>query len=88
MEIELNLTKSADKFFTKHTQIYDKFIQNLKSFYCENNQNIDIKAMKGHKNLYRMRINDYRVIYSIQNGKMIIISVLMVASRGQVYKKF
>ena len=52
------------------------------------NENIDIKVMKTYKNTYRMRINDYRVIYVLKNKEIIIISVLAVDSRGQIYNKF
>lgn len=44
--------------------------------------------MKTYKNTYRMRINNYRVIYVLKNEEIIIISVLAVDSRGQIYNKF
>jgi mRNA interferase RelE/StbE len=34
---------------------------------------------------YRLRVGDWRVIYKIQNEQLIII-VLKVASRGEIYK--
>ena len=52
--IIINLSNSANKFFKKHSDIYNKFINNLKSVYNNNNTNIDIKAMKNY-NIYRMR---------------------------------
>lgn len=54
-KIIINLSNSANKFFKKHSDIYDKFINNLKSVYNNNNTNIDIKAMKNYNNIYRMR---------------------------------
>ncbi|KDE60682.1 hypothetical protein FUSO4_12855, partial [Fusobacterium necrophorum DJ-1] len=33
-------------------------------------KNIDIKAIKIYKNTYRMRINDYRVIYVLKNEEI------------------
>lgn len=47
-KIIINLSNSANKFFKKHIDIYDKFINNLKSVYNNNNTNIDIKAMKNY----------------------------------------
>ncbi len=47
--------------------------------------NGDIKPMSGHKNLYRLRIGDYRVLYTV-NGNLLIIYVLAVGNRGDVYK--
>lgn len=87
-EIILETTKVADKFFSKHKKVYEKFIENIKSYYHYKNQNVDIKAMKTYKNLYRMRINDYRVVYKLVNGEIIVVSVVAVVSRGQIYKDF
>lgn len=87
-EIGLETTKIAAKFFAKHKKVYNKFIENIRSYYHLKNQNIDIKAMKSHKNLYRMRINDYSVVYQLINGEIKIISILAVASRGEIYNDF
>ena len=62
--IGIEMTKVADKFFSKHKKVYEKFIENIKSYYHFKNPNVDIKAMKSYKNLYRMRINDYRDLHS------------------------
>lgn len=83
--IILQTTKAADKFFMTHKNVYEKFIENIRSYYHCKNSNVDIKAMKGYKHLYRMRINNYRVVYKLENAQIKIISVIAVASRGQVY---
>ena len=44
-KIIINLSNSANKFFKKHIDIYDKFINNLKSVYNNNNTNIDINEV-------------------------------------------
>ncbi len=43
----------------------------------------DIKKLQGYSNLYRLRIGDYRVIYQIEKGVIIIDAVL---PRGEAYK--
>lgn len=43
----------------------------------------DIKKLQGYSNLYRLRVGDYRVIYQIENGMIIIDAVL---PRGEAYK--
>ncbi len=88
ISIEILINKSADKFFRKHNEVYIKFLENIKSHYLNENSNIDIVAMKTYKGIYRMRINDYRIIYKLDNGKIKLIEVLMVKSRGEIYKKF
>lgn len=45
----------------------------------------DIKPLSGHENLYRLRVGTYRVIYSIE-GVLLIIRVLTIGNRGDVYK--
>jgi len=42
------------------------------------------KKLQGREG-YRLRVGDWRVIYKIQNQQLLII-VLKVASRGEVYK--
>ncbi len=88
LSLEIIINKSADKFFKKHKDVFSKFLKNIESFYINDNTNIDIVAMKNHKNIFRMRINDYRVIYRLENGEIIIIEVLLVKSRGDIYKNF
>ena len=42
------------------------------------------KKLQGREG-YRLRVGDWRVIYAIQNEKLMIL-VLKVASRGEAYK--
>jgi mRNA interferase RelE/StbE len=44
---------------------------------------LDIKQLKGVDG-YRLRVGDYRVIYEIEDAKLII-KVIKVQSRGNVY---
>lgn len=43
----------------------------------------DIKQLKGMENIYRLRIGELRILYSIDGDNVIINKI---ASRGQVYK--
>lgn len=45
-----------------------------------------IKKLQGTDNLWRIRIGDYRVVYEIQNAKLIVL-VLRIAHRKDVYRK-
>ena len=45
----------------------------------------DIKPMSGHKDLYRLRVGSYRVIYTVEND-LLIVRVMTVGNRGDVYK--
>jgi mRNA interferase RelE/StbE len=43
------------------------------------------KKLKGFKDLFRIRVGNYRVVYSIQD-KILRIEVLKIADRKDVYK--
>ncbi len=45
---------------------------------------LDVKKLQGIDNAYRLRIGDYRVIYEIENKKLLI-NVVKIQSRGSVY---
>lgn len=47
----------------------------------------DIKKLKGYNDLLRLRIGDYRIIYTIDNGNLIIY-VIDVGNRGDIYKSY
>ena len=47
----------------------------------------DIKSLKNNEGLYRLREGDYRIIYEIDNGKMIIY-VIDAENRGQIYREY
>ena len=45
----------------------------------------DIKKLQGHAALYRLRVGDWRVVFSYINGETILIE--RIAPRGDVYKE-
>ena len=47
----------------------------------------DIKKLKGHNSLFRLRVGDYRIIYTIDKGECIIL-VIDVGNRGQIYNRY
>lgn len=47
----------------------------------------DIKKLKGHNDLLRLRVGDYRIIYSVDNGKLIVY-VIDIDNRGDIYKRY
>jgi mRNA interferase RelE/StbE len=44
-----------------------------------------VKKLSGEEDLYRVRIGDYRVIYQIRDGELIVL-VVRVAHRREVYR--
>ncbi len=47
----------------------------------------DIKKLKGHSDLLRLRVGEYRIIYTVDNGELIIY-VVDAGNRGEIYKKY
>lgn len=47
----------------------------------------DIKKLKGHDNIYRLRIGDYRILYTVDNGEFVVI-VINAGNRGQIYNQY
>lgn len=51
-------------------------------------QRVDVKKIKGKRNdYYRVRLGEYRVVYALIGGKIVVITTLLAGSRGDVYKK-
>lgn len=47
----------------------------------------DIKKLKGHSDLLRLRVGEYRIIYTVDNGELVVI-VIDVGNRGEIYNKY
>ncbi len=47
----------------------------------------DIKQMKGHADLLRLRVGPYRILYSVDNGQLII-RIIDAGNRGQIYNRY
>jgi len=47
----------------------------------------DIKKMKGRADLLRLRVGEYRIIYTVDNG-LLIVRIIDAGNRGQIYKRY
>ena len=47
----------------------------------------DIKKLRGHDHLLRLRVGDYRIIYTVDNGQLIVF-VIDAGNRGQIYNRY
>lgn len=75
--------KSLKKIDNKYQSLILKKIKEL----AENPfENTNVKALKGSKNSFRLRVADYRVIYKIENDELIII-IVDIDHRSKIYKK-
>ena len=47
----------------------------------------DIKRLKGYDGLFRLRVGDYRILYTVDHGKLIV-CVVDAGNRGEIYKRY
>ncbi len=45
----------------------------------------DIKAMQGYNGYFRLRVGDYRIIYTV-NDDVLLVRVVEIGNRGDIYK--
>jgi len=46
----------------------------------------DIKKMTGYENYYRLRVGDYRILYELHHGEMLVVQINDIGNRGDIYK--
>lgn len=47
----------------------------------------DIKRLRGHDDLMRLRVGAYRIIYTVNHGELIV-CVIDAGNRGEIYNKY
>lgn len=86
MRYTIIIKKIAKKFIIKLPKTERENI--LKAIYKLPTEG-DIKRLKGKKNkeLYRLRVSDYRIIYTVNNQELIVL-VIDAGNRGDIYNKY
>jgi mRNA-degrading endonuclease RelE of RelBE toxin-antitoxin system len=94
MTIDIVHSKASLSFFDKNEHLLPRdecdvlLLKAIKKIYKLSIESIDIKAMKGEKNTYRIRKGTFRIIFKIDaNGTLIVASVNDIDFRGNVYNK-
>lgn len=82
MKYEIKIDSKAIKFISKQPQKQKERI--FRAIY-KLPEIGDVKAMKGYTNHYRLRVGDYRVIYTLDND-ILLVNVIAVGNRGDIYK--
>lgn len=83
MTYKISIDKKAQKFILKQPKDKQKLI--YKAIY--NLPSGDTRPLKGYKGLNRLRVGDYRIIYTVDNGKLFVY-VVDAGNRGDVYKRY
>ena len=81
-------TSEVKKFIKKNKVIGLKFFEAFTELSKNSNlraSSFDIVVMQGYKNVYRLRIGQYRAIFTVAK-EIKILKVMKINSRGDVYK--
>ena len=86
MKYTIIIEKLAEKFIVKLSKPEKERV--LKAIYKLPEGN-DIKQMRGKKSkgMYRLRVGDYRIIYTVDNGRLIV-CIVDAGNRGDIYKRY
>lgn len=76
------IEKAAQKFIRKQSKDIQQRLYDIIKQLPNGN---DIKKLKGFKQKYRLRINDFRIIFDRYDDRLVI-DVINIDNRGQVYK--
>lgn len=81
LEIENSALKELKKLDGRTRKRIINVIESLR----HNPRPDSVRKLTDSDSLYRVRVGDYRVIYQIQNKKLLVL-VVRIGSRGDVYK--
>ena len=86
---EILYTKAADRFLKTHEDVRQKYEANMRELLIgEHPETVDVKKIQGKKSAYfRMRIGENRIVFTMVNGKVIVVTTLLAGVRGDIYKK-
>ena len=84
MKYQIKIEKDAQKFLKKLPRPDETRV--LKAIAILPDEG-DRKQMKGHPGFFRLRVGDYRIIYTVDNGQLIV-RVVDAGNRGQIYNRY
>lgn len=86
---EIAYTKAADKFLKLHEDVRTQYEDAIRELLVgDHPEKVDVKRIKGKRNDYfRIKIGSYRVVYTVINRKIVVITTKLAGNRGDVYKK-
>ncbi len=82
---EIFLSRRAKKFLDSLDESDRKRIKEKLRLLAENPFSLPYKKIKGRENTYRIRVGNFRVIYSLRSRE---IRILKIDKRERVYERF
>ena len=84
MRYTVRLDRSPQKFLdVLHGDIYTRIISALHAL-ADNPRPHGVKKLKGYRDYWRIRVGDYRIIYTIQDDRLLVV-VIRIGHRREVY---
>ena len=78
------IKKKAKKFIDKlPINERKRIVEEIKRLPNEEN----IKKLKGHDDLFRLRVGNYRIIYMVDHG-ILTVFVIDAGNRGEIYNRY
>ena len=84
MKYQIKIEKDAQKFLKKLPHPDETRV--LKAIAKLPDEG-DRKQLKGHPRFFRLRVGNYRIIYTVDNGQLIV-RVVDAGNRGQIYNRY
>ena len=83
----VEFTRSAEKEFAKLSVKIRGRISEAINVLAQNpySELLKTKKLKGADDLYRIRVGDYRVVYSVRNETLVVI-IIKIGNRREVYR--
>lgn len=78
---DIEYSKQAQKFLDRHKELKGRFDDVI----LELPKTARVEALSGYDNRYKARVGDYRIIFDLYED-ILFIYIVMIGSRGQVYK--
>ncbi len=79
-------------FHSKAVKEFDRLEDNVRrriasriEALAENPRPVDSVKLSGYKDYYRIRVGDYRIVYSIQDNKLIVL-IIRIGARRDIYR--
>lgn len=83
MSYQIVIEKRAQKFIRKQPRPQQERLLRAISKLPDG----DVKQLQGNEGLFRLRVGTYRIIYTIDNNRLVI-TVIDAGNRGQVYQNY
>lgn len=84
MRYTVRLDRSPQKLLdVLHGDIYTRIISALQTL-ADDPRPRGVKKLKGYRDYWRIRVGDYRIIYAIQDDRLLVI-VIRIGHRRDVY---